>query len=110
MRLTNAQTLVTILAIAAGTMLTRFLPFALFPENKRVPRSVLFLGRVLPPSMIGLLVVYSLRDVSITVYPYGLPALLSIGLIVILHLWRRNTLLSIAGGTALYMVLMQGIL
>lgn len=109
MQLTPIQTLITILAIALGTMLTRFIPFLLFPEKKEPPQIITYLGKVLPPAMMGLLVVYCLRNVSITTGARGLPELLSIVLIVILHRWKNNVLLSIAGGTLLYMFLIQGI-
>lgn len=109
MQLTPIQTLITILAIALGTMLTRFIPFLLFPEKKEPPQIITYLGKVLPPAMMGLLVVYCLRNVSITTGTRGLPELLSIVLIVILHRWKNNVLLSIAGGTLLYMFLIQGI-
>lgn len=107
MYLTPLQTLITILAIALGTMLTRFLPFLIFPENKPTPSYVAFLGKYLPSAVIGLLVVYCLKDVSITVSPYGLPELLAILAIVLFHKWKHNVLLSIGGGTLLYMVLVQ---
>lgn len=109
MQLTPIQTLITILAIALGTMLTRFIPFLLFPEKKEPPQIITYLGKVLPPAMMGLLVVYCLRNVSITTGARGLPELLAIVLIVILHRWKNNVLLSIAGGTLLYMFLIQGI-
>lgn len=109
MQLTPIQTLITILAIALGTMLTRFIPFLLFPEKKEPPQIITYLGKVLPPAMMGLLVVYCLRNVSITTGACGLPELLAIVLIVILHRWKNNVLLSIAGGTLLYMFLIQGI-
>lgn len=109
MQLTPIQTLITILAIALGTMLTRFIPFLLFPEKKEPPKIITYLGKVLPPAMMGLLVVYCLRNVSITTGARGLPELLAIVLIVILHRWKNNVLLSIAGGTLLYMFLIQGI-
>lgn len=110
MYLTPVETLCMILAIAAGTMLTRFLPFMLFPAGKERPPIIEYLGKRLPPAMLGLLVIYCLKGVSITVAPYGLPEGASIALVIILHLWKRNFLLSIAAGTALYMLLVQGVL
>lgn len=107
MRLTNLQTLIMIFAIALGTMMTRFLPFLLFPEGKEHPKIIEYLGRVLPASMMGLLVIYCLKDVSIKTFPHGIPELISITTIVILHKWKHNTLLSIGAGTALYMALVQ---
>jgi branched-subunit amino acid transport protein AzlD len=107
MRLTNFQTIVTMLALAAGTQLTRWLPFWLFPENKQPPSWVTYLGKVLPPACMGLLVVYCLKDVSWLSTPHGAPELLAIAAVVLLHQWKNNVLLSIAGGTALYMLLVQ---
>lgn len=107
MQLTGLQTFIMILAIALGTMLTRFLPFILFPENKEAPKAVKYLGKVLPPAMMGLLVVYCLKGVSITSSPHGLPELISIAAIIVLHKWRNNVLLSIGGGTVIYMLLVQ---
>lgn len=107
MRLTNIQILVTILAIALGTMTTRYLPFVLFPENKKTPEFVWYLGNVLPPAMMGLLVVYCLKKVSIASPPHGIPELGAITVIVILHKWKNNVLLSIGIGTFVYMFLVQ---
>lgn len=107
MYLTPIQTLAIILSVAAGTQLTRWLPFLLFPEKRQPPGVILFLGRVLPPAVMGLLVVYCLKNVSLTAAPHGLPEAIAIGAIVIVHRWRGNVLLSIAGGTAVYMLLIQ---
>lgn len=107
MYLTAIQTLIMIFSIAAGTMLTRFLPFLLFPENKKPPKAVTYLGKVLPPAMMGLLVVYCLKNVSLTKSPHGIPELIAIAAIVVLHKWKNNVLLSIGGGTAIYMFLVQ---
>ena len=109
MTLTPFQTLVIILAVAAGTQLTRWLPFWLFPEKKRPPAVVTYLGRALPPAMRGLLVVYCLKCVSWLSAPHGAPGLIAIAAVAALHMWRRNVLLSIAGGTVLYMVLVQAV-
>lgn len=107
MTLTPAQTLLTVLAIAAGTILTRALPFLLFPAGRETPKFVKYLGRTLPFATIGLLVVYCLRGVQVLSWPYGLPELLGVAAVAGLHLWRRNTLLSIGGGTLVYMLLVQ---
>ena len=95
------------LAVMLGTMLTRFLPFLLFPESKEPPRFITYLGTVLPYAMTGLLVVYSLKGVRLTSGSHGIPELLAIIAIALLHIWKRNMLLSIAGGTAVYMLLVQ---
>jgi len=107
MPLTPVQFVLTVLAVALGAMATRFTPFVLFPEGKRPPEVVAYLGRVLPPVMMGLLVVYCLKGVSIQASPHGLPELISIAFIVLIHTWRKNVLLSIGCGTALYMMLVQ---
>lgn len=107
MHLTPLQTLGIIFAVAAGTQITRWLPFWLFPENRKPPAWVTDLGKVLPAATMGLLVVYCLKGVRWTAAPYGAPELLSILAVAVLHLWRGNVLLSIAGGTALYMLLVQ---
>lgn len=107
MYLTPAQTLIMVLAVAAGTQLTRWLPFILFPENKQPPAVVTYLGKVLPPAMMGLLVVYCLKGVNWLAAPHGLMELLSVAAVVVLHRWKGNVLLSIAGGTVLYMILAQ---
>ena len=109
MRLTMVQTLVILLAVAAGTQITRWLPFVLFPENREPPKVVAYLGRVLPPAMMGLLVVYCLRSVDLLSGSHGLPETIAVAVIAALHLWKRNVLLSIAGGTAVYMLLVQAV-
>lgn len=107
MTLTNTQALIIALAVTAGTMITRFLPFVLFPDSRPVPKIITYLGRTLPAAMMGLLVVYCLRNVDIAAAPHGLPELISIAVLTGLHLWKRNVLLSIGVGTVLYMVLVQ---
>lgn len=104
------EQIITIAAVALGTMLTRFLPFFLFPANKQTPKYVQYLGNVLSFAVIGLLVVYCLKEVKLTVYPYGMPEIIAIAAVVLLHKWKKNMLLSIAGGTVLYMVLVQTVL
>lgn len=107
MYLTPVETVVMILAIAAGTMITRFIPFLLFPEDKKPPAVINYLGEVLPAAMMGLLVVYCLKDISPLQVPYALPEVLAILGIVFLHKWKGNVLLSIGGGTLFYMCLIQ---
>lgn len=101
------QGVVTILMAVFGTVITRFLPFIVFPESKRPPRVVEYLGKVLPYAMGGLLVVYSLKNVTPFSGTHGIPEAVAIAVIVALHVWKRNMLLSIAGGTAVYMLLVQ---
>ncbi len=105
--MTPLQTLAMILAVAAGTALTRFLPFWLFPENRRVPDTVLFLGRALPPAMMGLLLVYCLKGADVLGPTHALPEAAALLVIYLTHRWKHNALLSIAGGTLVYVVLLR---
>ena len=107
MFLTPLQTILMILAIALGTAVTRFLPFLLFPQDKEPPKIIDDLTTLLPPAVMGLLLVYCLKGISLTAAPYGLPELIGIAVTALVHLWRRRTLLSIAVGTVVYMVLVQ---
>ena len=107
MFLTPVQTIIMILAVMAGTQLTRWLPFLLFPEDKKPPEMVLYLGKVLPAAVMGLLVVYCLRNTNFLQAPHGLPEILAVAAVAALHHWKGNVLVSIAGGTALYMLLVQ---
>ncbi|MFR3031001.1 MAG: branched-chain amino acid transporter permease [Blautia sp.] len=90
-------------------MATRFLPFLLVPSNRPTPKYVQYLGKVLPSAALGLLVVYCLKDVSVLQGNHGIPELISLIVIVALHFWKRQMLLSIAGGTICYMFLVQAI-
>ncbi len=108
MPLTAEQTCITIVALALGMMVTRFVPFLLFPDSKEPPALILYLGRVLPPAMMGLLVVYCFKSTTVLSAPYAVPELISVACIIALHLWRRNVLLSTGVGTVLYMLLVQG--
>lgn len=105
--MTLTQQIITILAVVLGTMTTRFLPFLLFPAGKPTPEYIKYLGKVLPAAVFGLLVVYSLKNVNILTGSHGIPELLSIVLVILLHYWKRQMLLSIAGGTICYMLLVQ---
>lgn len=105
--MSTQQQIITIALMGLSVMLTRFLPFILFPSEKHTPRFVRFLGRYLPSAVFGMLVVYCLKDVKLTAGTHGLPELIGIAVTVILHLWRKNMMLTIAGGTIAYMVLIQ---
>ena len=105
--MTTAQHLITIALCALATMLTRFLPFILFPAGKPTPKFIRFLGHALPAAVFSMLVVYCLKNVSITTGSHGLPELIAIAAVTALHLWKKQTLLSIAGGTIVYMLLVQ---
>ena len=107
MTMTLAEQLVTIGMVALGTMLTRFLPFIVFPTDKETPAYMQYLGKVLPAAVFGLLIVYCMKDVSVFSESHGIPELISIAAVVLLHMWKRQMLLSIAGGTVCYMMLVQ---
>ena len=105
--MTLSQQIFTIAMVVSGTALTRFLPFLLFSAGKSTPLYIRYLGRVLPSAVFGLLVVYSLKDTSVLTGNHGLPELLAGALVVVLHIWKRQMLVSIAGGTIAYMLLVQ---
>lgn len=106
--MTLPQELATILIVISGTMLTRFLPFILFPAHKTPPSFIKFLGKVLPNAVIGLLVIYSLKDAFAQNF-YCLPEIIAIFCVFLLHKWKKNMLLSISAGTIVYMILVQNI-
>lgn len=97
--------IVAVLAVA--TMITRFLPFLIFPAGKKIPRYVEYLGKTLPYAAMGFLVVYCLRNLNFFAAPYGLPQILAVVVIVAIHWWKENSLLSIGAGTIFYMILIQ---
>lgn len=101
------QILITVAVIAIGTMLTRFAAFWIFPKGREVPKYVQYLGNALPPAVFAMLVVYCLKNVSIFAGSHGLPELIAIVVVVLLHLKWRRMLISIAGGTLCYMLLVQ---
>ena len=107
MQLTATQAIITILAVAFGVMVTRFLPFVLFSGKRQMPAKFAKLKELIPPAMMGLLVVYCLKDVSFVTAPYGIAEFASIAVVAGLHLYKRNSLLSIFGGVAVYMVLIR---
>jgi branched-subunit amino acid transport protein AzlD len=96
-----------IAVIALVTAVLRFLPFLIFGENRKTPPLVSYLGQVLPYAIMGMLVVYCLKGVSLTASPFGIPELLGCTAVTLLHVWKRNTLLSIGAGTVCYMLLVQ---
>ena len=105
--MTLFEQIITIAAVVAGTMLTRFLPFLLFKDSKPVPPVIAYLGKVLPAAVFALLVVYCLKNVSVFSGSRAVPELISLAVVVALHIWKRQMLLSIAGGTICYMLLVQ---
>ena len=92
-------------AMSVMTILTRFLPFIVFRKN--TPRYITYLGKVLPPAIIGMLVIYCLKDVSLLAKPFGIPELIAAACVVGLQVWKRNSLISILTGTVVYMVMVQ---
>ncbi len=103
----NLYPLAVIAVVAFITLCTRALPFLLFRNAANIPRFVTYLGGVLPYAIMGMLIVYCLKSVSVLTYPYGIPELVSVAAVVLLHRWKHNTLLSVGAGTALYMLLVQ---
>ena len=107
MTMTVTQQIITIALCVLGTMATRFLPFLVFSPDKPTPKYVQYLGKVLPAAIFGMLVVYCLKDVSLLSGSHGIPEAIAIIVVIALHLWQRKMLLSIAGGTVCYMLLVQ---
>lgn len=101
----QSQSLIIIAVMAVCTMLLRFLPFILFSRN--TPKFILYLGEVLPYAVIAMLVVYCLKGIDFLGGHHGLPEIICVLLVILLHKWRHNTLLSILGGTVCYMLLVQ---
>ena len=105
--MTITQQAITIGAVVLGTVITRSLPFLIFPAGKETPGFIKYLGRVLPSAVFGMLVIYCLRNVDFLSGSHGAPELISIAAVTVLHLWKRQMLISIAGGTVIYMLLVQ---
>lgn len=110
--MTNVQTFITILMAVAGTAVTRFLPFLLFPEGRKVPPYVNYLGSVLGSAVFGILVVYCLRNTDFTTSfqlggTHGIPELIGLAVTVVTFCWKRKMVLSMAAGTAIYIILLQ---
>lgn len=105
--MTLAEQIITVSMVVLGTLITRFLPFIVFPAGKPTPKYIQFLGKFLPAAVFGLLVIYCLRNVSLVSGSHGIPELISIAVVIGLHLWKRQILISIAGGTICYMLLIQ---
>ena len=105
--MTLTQQIITMGIVVFGTMLTRFLPFLVFGRGKETPKYIQYLGKALPAAVFGLLVVYCLKDVNILAGNHGIPEAIAILVVVLLHLWKKQMLLSIAGGTVCYMLLVQ---
>ena len=105
--MTVAQHAIVIVLAAIATMLTRFLPFIIFRSDKPTPAFLSYLGKALPPAVFGMLVVYCLKSVSLLAFPFGIPELIGVASVIVLHLLFRKMLVSIAGGTVIYMILVN---
>lgn len=103
------RSLVIIFVVAGTIFCTRFLPFLFFPPGKKIPPIIQYIGRVLPPAVIGMLVIYCLKSVNVSKAPFGIPEFVAVAVVIFLHVWKRNNLLSIGAGTVLYMFLIQAI-
>ena len=105
--MTLNQQIITIALCVLGTMTTRFLPFLVFGEKRETPRYIQYIGKLLPSAVFGMLIVYCLRNVDFLGGVHGIPEIIAIVITVVLHLWRRQMLLSIAGGTVCYILLLH---
>ena len=105
--MTDIHAALMIAVIALVTAGLRFLPFLIFGETRKTPPLISYLGQVLPYAIMGMLVVYCLKDISFTGAPFGIPEILGCAVVTLLHIWKRNTLLSIGAGTVCYMLLVQ---
>ena len=103
----DRHSVLIVLIVALVTIALRFLPFLIFGENRKTPAVIAYLGKVLPYAVMGMLVVYCLKSISFTSAPFGIPELLGCLVVALLHIWKRNSLLSIGVGTVFYMVLVQ---
>lgn len=105
--MTSQQQIITIVILAVITFMTRALPFLIFPAGKPTPKFIQYLGKALPLAVFGMLVVYCLKDVQWLEGSHGIPEILGIAAVVLMHLWRRQLFLSMAVGTAIYMILIR---
>ena len=105
--MTLTQKIITIAICSVATMLTRFLPFLVFSGKRPTPKIVSYLGNALPGALFGMLIVYCLKDVNVLSSPFGIPEALGIAVTAILQIWKKQPLISIAGGTAVYMILIR---
>jgi len=103
----NNYTLISILVIAIVTFIVRVAPFIFFGKNKATPKYVVYLGNYLPPAVISMLIIYCLRNVDVSVFPFGIAEAIGIITVAALHIWKRNNLISIIGGTVIYMIGIQ---
>ncbi len=109
MSISAGRSVVIILAVAVTIFFTRLIPFLFFPKGKEVPPVIQYLGKVLPPAVIGMLVIYCLKGVSFASVSRFAPEFIAVAVVIVLHIWKRNNLLSIGVGTVLYMFLVQAV-
>ncbi len=107
MNVNNSYTLIAILVIGIVTFAIRVAPFILFGKDKATPKYVQYIGNYLPPAVIAMLIIYCLRNVNVSAFPFGIPEVIGVITVAILHIWKRNNLISIIGGTAIYMIAIQ---
>jgi len=107
MQVTVGRSLLIIFLIAITIFSTRVIPFIVFPKGKEIPEMVQYLGRVLPYAVMGLLIVYCFKSTSVVTYPHAIPEAISVAVVVLTYVWKRNNLISIGLGTVLYMFLIQ---
>ena len=100
-------TLSATFVIAIVTFATRVAPFILFGKGKATPKYIVYIGNYLPPAVIAMLIIYCLKNVNINTFPFGIPEVIGIASVAILHIWKRNNLISIIGGTVIYMIAVQ---
>jgi branched-subunit amino acid transport protein AzlD len=105
--MTDTYVIATVVIASVITAALRFAPFLIFGKGRKTPELVAYLGKVLPCAIMGMLVVYCLKDISLTAAPFGIPELLGCLIVAGLHIWKRNTLLSIGLGTLCYMLMVQ---
>lgn len=98
---------ILIAVFALGVAALRFMPFLIFSDKRPIPKPILYLGRALPAAVMGMLIVYCFKNVSVTKMPFGLPELIASALVAVLHIWKKNTLISILAGTVSYMLLIR---
>jgi len=101
----NSAVLIGVMSVV--TILIRFLPFIVF--RNKTPKYVSYLGQVLPPAIIGMLVIYCLKDITFLAHPFGAPELIAAAIVIVMQVWKRNSLISILTGTILYMILVQAV-
>ena len=105
----NNHAIVVLIAMGAVTLATRILPVLIFGRGEKVPDYIMYLGRVVPYTAMGLLIVYCLRNISLSDAPHGLPEVIALGIVSGTYLWKRNTILSVVIGTVIYMLMVQSI-